>query len=122
MSGNRNQVTWDVVKSFTANQVLVEVSSSSTLPKRFSYRITWTEGDKRGAWFPDRSISFLDDMGKAVAEAEGWILDERAKELAEYESRIQERKEREADKRKRHTDNVERRKDENRRMASRSSR
>lgn len=112
---NNHQVAWDVVKSVKSGKCIVEVSASNTTPKRFSYRVSWSDSEtKKGAWFPDRDISFLNDIAVAVQEAEKWILDEREKELAAHEARVTERRNRENDKRKRHSDNVERRREENR--------
>jgi len=119
MSGTKHPVTWEIVKTVTVGTCIVEISGSSQRPKRFSYRLTWTEGDKRGAWFPDRTISHVESIAQAVGEAELWILDERQKQIDEHEKMLTERKEKEADKRKRHAANVERRKDENRAHAAR---
>lgn len=111
---NTKSVTWDVVKSFTSEFATVDVSASSTTPRRYSYRVTWVDGEKRGPWFPDRNISFLNSIAAVVGEAETWILGERDRELKDYEERLAERRAKENDKRARHQANLEARREANR--------
>ena len=117
---SRSEIQWSIVKEFVSGAACVEVSASSTSPPRYSYRVSWRNDNKQGMWFPDRGISFADAIGEAVLAAEAWILDERDRALKAYEDQLAQRREKEADKRKRHNDNVQRRRDENRESTRRA--
>ncbi len=111
---DRPQIVWTVVKTVTIGESMVEVSSSDGYQVRYSYRVTWTDGQKKGPWFPDRGISFVADLTEAVAEAEAWILDQRGKALQESEIKLAEKRSKEEQKRKRHGANLEQRRELNR--------
>lgn len=106
---SNKKINWEIIKLFTEGNAIVEVSGSDTLPRRYSYRLTWSDGDKKGPWFPDRSISFLDCICVVVSRAEEFILNERDRELREYEGRIAERRSKEEEKRAKHVENVKKR-------------
>jgi len=103
------KISWEILKTFTEGSALVEVSGSDTVPRRYSYRVTWSDNDKRGPWFPDRGISFLDSIAMVVGNAEDWILGERDRELREYEGRVADRRVKEEEKRKNHQESVKKR-------------
>ncbi len=110
----KHEITWNTVQSFTHGHAFAEVSASDGHQTRYSYRVSWIEGDRKGAWFPDRGISFGDDILEAIAMAESWILEQLAKQTADAEAKLSTKKEKEAHKRKAHNDNFERRREENR--------
>lgn len=118
MSMEKREIKWDVCQVFERNHVIVEVSKSDGYQTRYSYRVTWKDGERKGPWFPDRGISFLEDLSACVASAEEWILDRRNAALKIEEDKLALKKESELAKRKRHEQNVEARKDQNRKQTA----
>lgn len=116
----RPALSWSIVKTFTVRDCMVEVSKSDSHQDRYSFRVTWTDGTKKGPWFPDRGISFVEHVLDTMTQAEAWILEEQDKVLKVREAAIAERRAKEDDKRKRHNDNLEARRVNDRARTARS--
>ncbi len=115
----KRDMNWAIVHTVTSGNTLIEISASDGYQKRYSYRITWVNDVRRGPWFPDSGVSFADGIMECVSLAETWILDKREIELKDREGKLAQAREIETAKRKRHDENVEKRRVENRAHANR---
>jgi len=119
-----NDNGWELEKSFEVGNAIVEVNRFDSYEPRYSMRIGWKQGQRVGAWFPfdeeNMETNYYDDVCEAVAQAESYIAEQIELQLKGIIDDTQKQRERAVEKRKRHEQNVERRREENRQRTARS--
>lgn len=114
---------WLEDKVFEVGRAFAEVKRFDSYRPRYSMRVGWRNKDHIRTWFvfaPEHEQTYYDDICEAVAQAERYIIDETERRLKTIADDLQMQRERSIAKRKRHEQNVERRREENRQRTTRS--
>lgn len=90
-SPNDGRQEWTVIQTFRKGMAAAEVSRAGDTGK-FSFRLSWRDGERQGPWFPATGISFQEDVASVLAQSEDFILSERERLLDAQEAKLSSRK------------------------------
>lgn len=108
---------WTLLETLTVGQARAEVTRDNR-NGRMSYRISWTDGERTGAWFSANNLPLSHDIFDVSLAAEAYIMNTIEADLKEKQASLDAKKASEEAKRRKHQENVERRKEENRARAN----